>query len=81
MSWLKIHNENLDLQRVTQKDALKELLNKEEVEYCQHSHIEWLTLGDLNTTFFADRTKQRSAKSILLGNINVEGTQMNTKYS
>lgn len=47
-----IQNESLVSQRVKQKDALKELFDREESEFCQCSHIEYLTLGDSNTTFF-----------------------------
>lgn len=52
------------------------LLNREELE---HRDIEWLTLGNLDTIYFAARTNYQQAKNTTLGNLNTDGSHATTR--
>lgn len=55
-------------------ELLDELLEQEEKEMRHKSKIEWLTLGDSNTSFFAKKIKERQNVNSMLGNIGEDGS-------
>lgn len=57
-------NNNLEALKYGKRN-LNELLQRQEIIWRQKSKVEWLTEGDLNTTFFLGRATARKEKNLI----------------
>lgn len=60
------------------KARLINLQISEQSDLRQKAHIEWITLGDQSTRFFAQAIKARHARNSIMRTINEEGRQTNS---